>query len=131
MDNNKIEKRIRQLDAQKQRLKSQLRSKQRATETRRKILIGALVLSRIEQNDFRDTAIIAWVKDQLPSFLTRHQDREIFSDILENNTNDGQNNDPRDDHHDGDSGGKHDDNRHQDSDDLPPPHSPTGGQTPS
>ena len=82
MDQDKIEKRIKQLDAQKQTLKARLRTQQRKHDTRRKILLGALLLDRIEQNNPRDQTIITWTRQQLPGFLTRPNDHKLFEDLF-------------------------------------------------
>ena len=86
MDQEKIEKRIKQLDAQKQTLKARLRTQQRKQDTRRKILLGALLLDRIELNDPRDQTIINWTREQLPGFLTRPNDHKLFEDLFKNDS---------------------------------------------
>ena len=52
MTRRSIQERLRQLEARKQMLVARLSKEQRAQDTRRKILIGALVLDRIERNGF-------------------------------------------------------------------------------
>ena len=89
MDQAKIEKRIKQLDAQKQTLKARLRTQQRKQDTRRKILLGALVIDRMEKNDTRDALVIQWVREQLPGFLTRPNDHKLFDDLFKNDSESG------------------------------------------
>ena len=80
-----LEQRIAQLEAQKKTLKARLSKQERAKETRRKILIGALVLDRIEADagDFSHD-LKQWVASELPGFLTRQADHELFDDLLQN-----------------------------------------------
>lgn len=78
-----LEERIAQLDAQKKTLKTRLSKQQRARDTRRKILLGALILDRLESpNDEMANRIDAWLKRELPGFLTRDADKELFTDLL-------------------------------------------------
>lgn len=78
-----LEERIAQLEAQKKTLKARLTKQERAKDTRRKILLGALVLNRIEtgagpfSQDLKQ-----WVRDELPGFLTRQTDHELFDDLI-------------------------------------------------
>lgn len=82
------EEKARQAVEQAKRLKAQRDKTERANDTRRKILIGALVLDRIEKDD--DAA--KWLRDflsrELPSFVTRDHDRTLFS-TLRNRPEDG------------------------------------------
>jgi hypothetical protein len=79
-----IGERLAQLEAQRKTLQIRLSKQERAIDTRRKVLIGALVLHRLE-ND-RDVQIggglAAWLRRELPKFLTRDGDRDLFDDLL-------------------------------------------------
>jgi hypothetical protein len=84
MAKRSIEERLAQLDARRKALQSRLSQQGRAQDTRRKILIGALVLRRLEANP--DVAIggklADWVTRELPGFLTRDIDKALFADLI-------------------------------------------------
>ncbi|MGO7036486.1 mobilization protein [Rhizobium ruizarguesonis] len=84
-----IGERLAQLEAQRRTLQIRLSKQERAIDTRRKVLIGALVLHRLE-ND-RDVQIggglAAWLRRELPKFLTRDGDRDLFDDLLKPQAN--------------------------------------------
>ena len=73
-----LEEKLRQEKAKKQKIearKKHLESKaQRAADTRKKILIGALILERMEKNEETKTKLIG----QLDQYLIRADDRELF-----------------------------------------------------
>ncbi|XAZ26075.1 mobilization protein (plasmid) [Sinorhizobium sp. B11] len=79
-----IGERLAQLEAQRKTLQIRLSKQERAIDTRRKVLIGALVLYRLENN--RDIQIggglAGWLRAELPKFLTRDGDRNLFDDLL-------------------------------------------------
>lgn len=79
-----IRERLLQLEARKQVLVARLAKQERAHDTRRKILIGALVLHRLQQSG--DTELSRrlgdWLRAELPGFLTREGDKALFEDIL-------------------------------------------------
>jgi hypothetical protein len=78
-----IEERLAQLEAQRQTLKARLGKQQRAKDTRRKILLGALVLHRLgEDNRAFDQTLKEWLQRELPGFLTRADDKALFADLL-------------------------------------------------
>ncbi|HQT65523.1 MAG: mobilization protein [Acidocella sp. 21-58-7] len=78
-----IEERLAQLEAQRQTLKARLGKQERAKDTRRKILLGALVLHRLgEDNRAFDQTLKEWVQRELPGFLTRADDKALFADLL-------------------------------------------------
>ncbi|MGO7888892.1 mobilization protein, partial [Rhizobium ruizarguesonis] len=62
---------------------------ERAIDTRRKVLIGALVLHRRENE--RDVHIggglAAWRRSELPKFLTRDGDRDLCDDLRKPQSN--------------------------------------------
>lgn len=84
MARKSIEERLAQLDAQRSALKAKLSKQERANDTRRKVLLGALVLHRLENaNDPEFSARLAdWLRRELPGFLTRDNDKALFDDIL-------------------------------------------------
>lgn len=79
-----VEEQIAVLEALKKNLKARLKNKERAQDTRRKIILGALILDRLENP--RDPEFAArlhrWLQDELPGFLTRDVDRELFEEIM-------------------------------------------------
>jgi len=74
---NSLEDRIRKLDAKKKTLQSKLNRQKRTEDTRKKILLGSLLMAHM-QNE----RITSWVKKELPEFLTRDHDKELFKDWL-------------------------------------------------
>ena len=78
-----IEERLAQLEAQRQTLKARLGKQERAKDTRRKILLGALVLHRLgEDSRAFDQTLKEWLQRELPGFLTRADDKALFADLL-------------------------------------------------
>ncbi|CAI2936811.1 MAG: mobilization protein [Thauera sp.] len=83
MARKSIEERLAQLDAQRASLKARLGKQERANDTRRKVLLGALVLHRLEsgKDDFSRN-LGDWLRRELPGFLTRDGDKELFADVI-------------------------------------------------
>ena len=80
-----IEQRLAELDAQRATLKARLSKQERANDTRRKVLLGALVLHRLENGkDEISRALPDWLRHELPDFLTRPGDKELFADLIGN-----------------------------------------------
>ncbi|MDN5927049.1 MAG: mobilization protein [Hyphomicrobiales bacterium] len=78
-----IEQRLAELDAQRATLKARLSKQERARDTRRKVLLGALVLHRLEHGrDEISQRLPEWLRRELPGFLTRDMDKELFADLL-------------------------------------------------
>lgn len=79
-----LRERLLQLEARKQVLVARLAKQERAHDTRRKILIGALVLHRLQQSGDAELSrrIGDWLRAELPGFLTRDGDKALFDDIL-------------------------------------------------
>ena len=80
-----LAQRIAQLEEQAKTLKARLANQERAKDTRRKILIGAFVLYRIEQNSGHNefyNQLADWLRRDLPGFLTREEDKKLFTDLL-------------------------------------------------
>jgi hypothetical protein len=83
MAKRSIEDRLAQLDAQRQALKARLGKQERARDTRRKVLLGALVLHRLSEDKREfDKALKEWLQRELPGFLTRPDDKALFDDLL-------------------------------------------------
>jgi hypothetical protein len=73
------------LDAQKRALQARLGKQERAHDTRRKILLGALVLQRLATSHDADqvTWLRTWLRRELPNFLTRDGDKDLSTDLME------------------------------------------------
>lgn len=84
MDRKSIALRIAQLDERKKALKARLGKQERVHDTRRKVLLGALVLHRLENSNDPDFScrLLDWLRKELPGFLTRDGDKVLFGDIL-------------------------------------------------
>jgi hypothetical protein len=78
-----IAERLAQLEAQRQTLKARLGKEERAKDTRRKVLLGALLLYRLgeDKREF-DKTLREWLQRELPGFLTREDDKKLFADLL-------------------------------------------------
>lgn len=84
MARKSIEQRIAELDERKETLKARLGKQERAEDTRRKILLGALVLHRMEHGSDRLSRELAdWLRRELPGFPSRDQDRALFDELLD------------------------------------------------
>jgi hypothetical protein len=75
-----IEERVAQSLARHQKLKAQLTHHTRSQDTRRKILLGALMLDRLDTGGGK--AMKDWVTRELPGFLTRESDKALFADVI-------------------------------------------------
>jgi hypothetical protein len=84
MARKSISERLAQLEAQRKTLQIRLSKQERRNDTRRKVLIGAFVLHRLETN--RDMhvpgSLAGWLRSELPKFLTRDADKDMFADLL-------------------------------------------------
>ena len=73
-----LEQRLKQLKAKQQRMEVRRRSLEsrrvRRDDLRRKILVGAVVLAKVEQGGFQDATLREW----LDAALTRADDRALF-----------------------------------------------------
>ncbi len=83
MAKRSIAERLAQLEAQRKTLQSKLGKQERAKDTRRKVLLGAFVLHRLEkgQDEF-SKKLGDWLNKELPGFLTREDDKALFDDLL-------------------------------------------------
>ena len=84
MTRRSIEERLSQLDAQRKTLQARLGKQDRARDTRRKVLLGALVLYRLEKsNDDEFSKNLGdWLRRELAGFLIRDDDKALFADLL-------------------------------------------------
>jgi len=84
MARRSIAERLAQLEAQRKSLQTKLGKQERAKDTRRKILIGALVLHRLEkgQDAFSKDQLPDWLRRELPGFITRDDDAALFPDLI-------------------------------------------------
>lgn len=84
MARRSISERLAQLDAQKKALQARLGKQERSRDTRRKVLLGALVLQRLETaHDPEFTKRLAsWLQRELPNFLTRDADKALLADLM-------------------------------------------------
>ena len=73
-----LEERLRQLKAREQAAEARRRTfelrQRRKDDTRRKILVGAIVLAKVEQGEFPQERLQSW----LDAALGRDDDRELF-----------------------------------------------------
>jgi hypothetical protein len=62
-----------------------LSKQERARDTRRKVLLGALVLHRLEASKDEEFSrrLGDWLRRELPGVLTRDIDKDLFADLLE------------------------------------------------
>jgi hypothetical protein len=73
-----LEEKLRQLKAREQAVEARRRSlesrRSRKADTRRKILVGAIVLAKVERGEISATDLRSW----LEAALTRADDRGLF-----------------------------------------------------
>ena len=84
MAKRSIAERLAQLEAQRKTLQTKLGKQERAKDTRRKVLLGAFLLHRLEkgQDGFSKDHLPAWLKKELPGFITREDDAALFADLI-------------------------------------------------
>lgn len=70
------------LDARRSALRARISKKARAIDTRRKILPGSLILNRMEPATDNARKLRTWLQAELPGFLTRQSDHDLFDDLL-------------------------------------------------
>lgn len=80
-----IEQRLAHLDAQKKSLQARMGKQARAKDTRRKVLLGAFVLHRLEKPDTSEFSknLREWLGKELPKFLSRDDDAALFDDLID------------------------------------------------
>lgn len=84
----KAEERIKQLKAKKEAIEarrlSALTKGDRNEDTRRKILVGAMMLGKLDQSDqARAEHARKRLAEELDAYLTRPDDRALFADLLQ------------------------------------------------
>jgi hypothetical protein len=76
-----LEEQLKQLRTRQQRIEARKRAllsrRERAADTRRKILVGAIVLAKVEQGELEAGRLRGW----LDAALTRDDDRALFVDL--------------------------------------------------
>jgi len=74
-----LEEKLRQLKERQQAVEARQRTlesrRKRKDDTRRKILVGAIVLAKVEQGEFPEARLRSW----LDAALTRDDDRRLFA----------------------------------------------------
>lgn len=86
MAKKSIAERIAQLDAQKKNLQARLAKQERTQDTRRKVLLGAFLLHRLQSDREFGPTLQKWLSRELPAFLVRPGDLGLFADLLEGAT---------------------------------------------
>ncbi len=75
---SELETKLKQLKTRQQRIEARARAlasrRARKEDTRRKILIGATVLARVDRDELDHADLLAW----LDAHLTRDDDRALF-----------------------------------------------------
>lgn len=82
MARRSIDQRIAELEEQAKALKARKAKTDRANDTRRKVLLGSLLLRDIETENESCKPLRDWLLKELPGFLTRDHDRQIFEELL-------------------------------------------------
>ena len=83
MPRRSIKERLDHLEAQRKTLQARLGKQERARDTRRKVLLGALLLHRLDNGDDDTSKRLAdWLRRELPGFLKRDDDKALFGDLL-------------------------------------------------
>ena len=69
-----LEAKKKRLDAEARKLKSTISKKERTEDTRRKILLGSLLMAKVENGQWSQENLMG----ELDGFLTRDIDRKLF-----------------------------------------------------
>ena len=69
------------IEARQKALRARVAKKERARDTRRKILVGSLLLHRMENDPENGPRFRLWLQKELPGFL-REIDQKLFPDII-------------------------------------------------
>ena len=79
-----METRLAELEAQTKTIKARLSKRERTHDTRRKVLLGAFVLHRLEASKDEEFSrrLGDWLRRDFADFLTRDADKDLFADIL-------------------------------------------------
>lgn len=82
MARKSLEERIEELENKKRSLLARHRKQQRADDTRRKVLIGSLILDRVKGESREAVRLRDWLRRELPGFVTRDVDRRVLADLI-------------------------------------------------
>ena len=74
----KVREREARLKRERDWLVARLSTEERKRDTRRKILLGSLVLAKLEEN----LKLREFIARELPGFLGREEDRALFMELL-------------------------------------------------
>ena len=85
-----LERKKTAIEERQKAIKARVAKKERARDTRRKILVGSLLLHRMDNDPENSTRFRLWLQKELPGFL-RKTDRKLFPDILEEADGGGEN----------------------------------------
>ena len=79
-----IEMRLAEIEAQKKTLRARLSNQERANDTRRKVLLGGLVLHHLKArpDEKFSRRLEDFLRRILPRVLTRDVDKDLFADLL-------------------------------------------------
>jgi hypothetical protein len=79
-----VETRLAELVAQTKTMRARVSKKERAHDTRRKVLLGAYVLHRLDASKDEEFSrrLGDWLRRDFLDFLTRDVDKELFADLL-------------------------------------------------
>ena len=75
----KAHERVRKLEAQE-------RKTERAKDTRRKVLLGALVMEELERDTPMRSELERWLAERLPGYLIREHDRDVMAQFMDGGT---------------------------------------------
>ena len=75
--------RIAKLQENVRRLEAQERKTERAKDTRRKVLLGALVMDELERDTGKASELRRWLAERLPDYLTRDHDRNVMARFMD------------------------------------------------
>ncbi|NTD85730.1 mobilization protein [Agrobacterium tumefaciens] len=82
MARRSIDQRIAELEEQAKALKARKSETDRANDTRRKVILGTMLMQGIEGDGETSKLLRNWLAQELPGQLTRDHDREIFAELL-------------------------------------------------
>ena len=79
-----LKQQIAQLKARAKKLKARMVKQERAKNTRRKILLGTLVLHRLEHSGDGEFSkrLTDWLRRELPEFIKSDEDKALFADLF-------------------------------------------------
>ena len=75
--------RIARLQDKVRKLEAQERRTERSRDTRRKVLLGALVMDELERGSAMSGELRWWLAERLPDYLQRDNDREVMARFMD------------------------------------------------